>query len=63
LLTYRLEDFSDIIPYNDESIENGYVKTDPNKSNIDLYLSGKYDNETHSLDVRRYFLYDGHTQL
>lgn len=72
VLTYRLTDESTVFPYYQNTIEgknypkidNGYlVDTDVYKNAIQSYLKGQFDNETHSLDVKRYFRYEGTTKL
>jgi hypothetical protein len=62
MLTYKLKDTSDRVPYAQEGIVNGYNATD--KENVGKYLSGFYDiTQSSTLNLTKFYKYKGQTEL
>ena len=60
VLTYKITDKSDQLNYSENGITDGYHEID--KSNIDAYLSGRYQQGT-ELQAVKYYKYEGISKL
>lgn len=69
VLTYRLEDFSDVVPYQQAqsddhlNIIDGYDINHENWSNVENYRKGVLNDDVKYLNTVRYFQYKGTSKL
>lgn len=62
MLTYKLTDESTKVPYNSDTISQGYNSSDKNQ--INKYISGVYNTSQNTkLDLVKYYKYSGTTNL